>query len=100
MTKPSNVSASMVYGCAALRGTRTDIGTVAQKCDATALVVALPTADLETIRELSDLATAADLNILILPPLREIIGQPTPYDLRDVNLEDILGRRPITMDTP
>ena len=36
----------------------------------------------------------------ILPPLRDIIGgQPTSYDLRDVNLEDLLGRRPITMGT-
>ena len=26
-------------------------------------------------------------------------GHPTSYDLRDVNLEDLLGRRPITMDT-
>jgi FlaA1/EpsC-like NDP-sugar epimerase len=83
-----------------VRGTRASIGAVAQKFDATALVVALPMADSETIRELSDLATAAGLDILILPPLREIIGgQPTSYDLRDVNLEDLLGRGPIRMDT-
>jgi FlaA1/EpsC-like NDP-sugar epimerase len=82
-----------------VRGTRRDIGTVAQKYDATALVVALPLADSETIRELSELSAAAGLDILILPPFREIIGQPTSYDLRDVNLEDLLGRRPIRMDT-
>jgi FlaA1/EpsC-like NDP-sugar epimerase len=56
-----------------VRGTRNDIGAVAQEFDATALVVALPMADSETIRELSDLATAAGLDILILPPLRDII---------------------------
>jgi FlaA1/EpsC-like NDP-sugar epimerase len=83
-----------------VRGTRNDIGAVAQEFDATVLVVALPMADSETIRELSDLATAAGLDILILPPLRDIMGgQPTSYDLRDVNLEDLLGRRPIRMDT-
>jgi FlaA1/EpsC-like NDP-sugar epimerase len=83
-----------------VRGTRKDIADVAQKFDATALVVALPQADAELIRELSDLATAAGLDVLVLPPLRDIIGgQPTSYDLRDVNLEDLLGRRPITMDT-
>jgi len=82
------------------RGTRKDIGDVAHKYDATALVVALPMADAGLIRELSDLAAAAGLDVLILPPLRDIIGgQPTSYDLRDVKLEDLLGRRPITMDT-
>jgi len=83
-----------------VRGTRKDIGDVAHKYDATALVVALPLADAGLIRELSDLAAAAGLDVLILPPLRDIIGgQPTSYDLRDVKLEDLLGRRPITMDT-
>jgi FlaA1/EpsC-like NDP-sugar epimerase len=83
-----------------VRGTRKDIGDVAHKYDATALVVALPLADAELIRELSDLGAAAGLDVLILPPLRDIIGgEPTSYDLRDVKLEDLLGRRPITMDT-
>jgi len=83
-----------------VRGTRKDIKDVARKFEATALVVALPLADAELIRELSDLGAAAGLDVLVLPPLRDIIGgQPTPYDLRDVNLEDLLGRRPITMDT-
>ena len=83
-----------------VRGTRKDIGAVAQRFDATALVVALPLADADLIRELSDLATESGLDVLILPPLQDIIGgQPTAYDLRDVNLEDLLGRLPITMDT-
>jgi len=83
-----------------VRGTRKDIGEVAHRLDATALVVALPEADAELIRELSDRAAAVGLDVLILPPLRDIIGgQPTSYDLRDVNLEDLLGRRPISMDT-
>ena len=83
-----------------MRGTRKDIGEVAFKFDATALVIALPLANAETIRELSALAAAAGLDVLVLPPLRDIIGgNPTSYDLRDVNLEDLLGRRPVTMDT-
>jgi FlaA1/EpsC-like NDP-sugar epimerase len=83
-----------------VRGSRHDIAEVARRFNATALVVALPLADAVLIRTLSDLATTAGLDVLILPPLRDIIGgQPTSYDLRDVNLEDLLGRRPITMDT-
>jgi len=83
-----------------VRGTRVDMDAVAQQLGATALAIALPMASAEMIRELSDLAVAAGLDVLILPPLRDIIGsQPTAYDLRDVNLEDLLGRRPVTMDT-
>jgi len=82
-----------------VRGTRRDIEQVSRKLDATALVVALPLAAADLVRELSDLAAAAGLDVLILPPLQDIIGgQPTTYDLRDVNLEDLLGRQPITMD--
>jgi FlaA1/EpsC-like NDP-sugar epimerase len=83
-----------------VRGTRQDIDAVARRFDATALVVALPEADRKLIKELSDLGAAAGLDVLILPPLRDIIdSQPTPYDLRDVNLEDLLGRRPVSLDT-
>ena len=83
-----------------VRGTHADIADVARRYDATALVVALPLAGAELIRELSDLAAAAGLDVLVLPPLRDIIGgEPTSYDLRDVKLEDLLGRQPITMDT-
>ena len=83
-----------------VHGTRKDIGEVAGKFNATALVVALPQASSELVRELSDLAEAAGLDVLVLPPLRDIIGcEPTSYDLRDLNVEDLLGRGRITMDT-
>jgi len=84
----------------AVRGTRDDIAAVADKCDAAVLVVALPLADAKLVRELTDSASAIGLDTLILPPLREIIGgRPTTGDLRDVNIEDLLGRRPISLDT-
>ena len=84
----------------AVRGTRADLEAVADKYDATALVVALPLADAKLIRDLTDRASAIGLHTLILPPLREIIdGHPTTGDLRDVNIEDLLGRRPISLDT-
>jgi FlaA1/EpsC-like NDP-sugar epimerase len=83
-----------------VHGTREDIDQVARRFDATTLVVALPNADAELIRELSDLAAAAGLDVLVLPPLRDRFGaQPTAYDLRDVKLEDLLGRTPISLDT-
>jgi len=82
-----------------VRGTREDIERVAQTLDASALVVALPQADAALIRDLSERATAAGLTVLILPPLRDIIdGHLTSRDLRDLNLSDLLGRRPVSLD--
>ncbi|MCL3862922.1 nucleoside-diphosphate sugar epimerase/dehydratase [Actinotalea sp. K2] len=83
-----------------VRGTREDIAEVARAYDASALVVALPSADAALVRELSEAATAAGLDTLVLPPLHDIIGgKLSVQDLRDVNLEDILGRQPIVLDT-
>lgn len=84
----------------AVRGTRLDIDEVAQVYGATALVVALPQADSALIRELTNRAASAGLDVMTLPPLQAIIGgRPTTRDLRDVNVEDLLGRRPVTLDT-
>jgi FlaA1/EpsC-like NDP-sugar epimerase len=83
-----------------VRGTRKGIAEVARSFDANTLVVARTKANAELIPELSNLATAAGLDTLVLPRLLDIIGgQPTPYDLRDFNLEDLLSRQPITLDT-
>jgi FlaA1/EpsC-like NDP-sugar epimerase len=83
-----------------VQGTREDMTTVARRFGATALVVALPQADAGLLRDLSDRAGAAGLDVLTLPPLRDIMtGHPTSHDLRDINLHDLLGRRAISLDT-
>jgi len=83
-----------------VRGTREDVEQVAEAYDATGFVVALPQANSSLIRELSDIASEAGLDIQILPPLNSIIGgAPTSRDLRDVNVEDLLGRQPVALDT-
>lgn len=83
-----------------VRGDRTLLTEVARETGASALVIAIPRADGTLIRELSDLAGDAGLDVLTLPPLSEIIdGHVTTQDLRDLDLQDLLGRRAISMDT-
>jgi FlaA1/EpsC-like NDP-sugar epimerase len=83
-----------------VRGTRAHITKVADKYQASTLVIALPRAEAVTIREITKLATDAGLEVLVLPPVREIIGgRPTADDLRNVDVADLLGRRPICIDT-
>jgi FlaA1/EpsC-like NDP-sugar epimerase len=83
-----------------VRGNRDSMRAVAEASGATTLVIALPSAEAGLIRDLSERAADAGLDVLVLPPLREIMGgRPTTRDLRDLDLEDLLGRRPVSMDT-
>lgn len=83
-----------------VRGTRDAMAEVAKRFEASTLVIALPMAEATLIRELTELAEAADLDVLTLPSLSDLLGgHPNPGDLREVNLNDLLGRRPIVMDT-
>ena len=82
-----------------VRGTRGDIGKVAERHAADTLIIALPQAAASTIRELTMLGEEAGLRVITLPPVKEIMdGRPTAKDLRDVDLADLLGRRPIDLD--
>jgi len=81
-------------------GDRSLIDQVARQSGADALVIAIPRADGALIRELSEIATQAQLDVLTLPPLTDIIdGQVSTQDLRNLDLKDLLGRRAISMDT-
>lgn len=83
-----------------VRGTREDLETVAATYHADTLVVALPNADAPLLRDLAARADAAGLTVLSLPPAHEILGgRPTRHDLRDLDVADLLGRRPVELDT-
>lgn len=82
-----------------VRGSRIDMSRVAAKHDADTLIIALPLAEASTIRDLVALGEDAGLNVLTLPPIRDIIGgRPTAGDLRNVDVADLLGRRPVELD--
>jgi FlaA1/EpsC-like NDP-sugar epimerase len=83
-----------------VRGTRSDLTEVAERFDADTLVVALPNAQAATLRDLAARAADAGLEVVSLPPLKDIIGgRPTSHDLRDLDVADLLGRRPVELDT-
>ncbi len=79
---------------------RNALGRLATQHGAEVLAIAVPSADAALIRDLSDRADAAGLDVLVLPPVSEIFGgRPGPADLRDLDLGDLLGRRPVTLDS-
>ncbi len=82
-----------------VRGSREDVAAVAETTGARTLAIALPQASSALLREVSALAEEAGLDVLVLPPLWDIMGgNPTTHDLRDLNLSDLLGRRPVSLD--
>lgn len=77
-------------------GTQTDLAQAAEDTKATVLVVAVAKADAAFLREISDAASLAHLNVKVLPPLEEVLeGKTRLKDLRDLAIEDLIGRTPV-----
>lgn len=83
-----------------VRGTRRDLVAVAERTQATYLAVAVPRADSTLLRAVQEQAREAGLQVKTLPPIEQWLRQSDPQatDLRDLNLEDLLGRRAVELD--
>ncbi len=83
-----------------VRGTRKDLAHVVDATGASTLVIAIPSADAETIRDLAARADQLDLKTLILPSVDELFGaSPGIGDIRPLTEADLLGRRELSLDT-
>lgn len=72
---------------------------LARRTSATHLVVAVPHIEPDELRALRARADAAHLKVKVLPPLGDWVREePSAVDLRDINLEDLLGRRAVQLD--
>ncbi|EAP97400.1 probable dtdp-glucose 4,6-dehydratase transmembrane protein [Janibacter sp. HTCC2649] len=71
---------------------------VIERTDATTLAVAMPSLSADRLREIRTLARIHGLDLLVLPPVGRLLGPASGADLRQLNLEDLLGRQQITMD--
>jgi len=79
-------------------GRGTDLGRVATATGATVVIIAIPSAGSEFIREVTQRAGEAGLSVLTLPPVSQLFSSAIGVDdIRPVTNEDLLGRR--TIDT-
>ena len=80
-------------------GDRTRMAEAADEHQADTLLVALPSASATLIRELSDLAHDAGLDLKVLPGVGELVGGHVAVgDIRTPTAEDLLGRHPVDTD--
>nr|WP_249419811.1 nucleoside-diphosphate sugar epimerase/dehydratase [Rhabdothermincola salaria] len=80
-------------------GDRTALAAVAAEHGARVVVIAIPGARSETIRELAGLAVDAGLEVRVLPPVSELFGGAIGVgDIRPVTEADLLGREMVETD--
>lgn len=80
-------------------GGRAWISTAAERFGASKLIIAIPSASSELIRDLVALADDAGLTTMVLPPVTELFGSRAQLaDIRPLTEVDLLGRRELNTD--
>lgn len=80
-------------------GTTRDIETVAEKMKIDEIIIAIPSASKKLIGEIFDHCSKTSCKIKILPSLSQLIDETvTIQKVRDVAIEDLLGREPVKLD--
>ena len=80
----------------AVVGTGKDLVAIAERTGASVLIIAIGRADATLLRTITDYARSANLRVVVLPPLEEVLeGKSRLKDLRDISIEDLFGRHPV-----
>ncbi|GAB3252853.1 polysaccharide biosynthesis protein [Arthrobacter pigmenti] len=82
-----------------VRGTADQLEKVAHSVDAEGVIVAIGPADSKLLRRLNDQVEGTGIWIRTVPPLNELVnGQIAVSSIRELNVEDLIGRQPVSTD--
>ncbi|MDA8229345.1 MAG: nucleoside-diphosphate sugar epimerase/dehydratase [Desulfitobacterium hafniense] len=80
-------------------GTRKDIPRVVKGYGIDEVIIAMPSTDGETIREIVQICEKTGVDLKIMPGVFNVLsGQIDTKGIRQVQVEDLLGREPVTVD--
>ncbi|SNY56495.1 polysaccharide biosynthesis protein [Paractinoplanes atraurantiacus] len=80
-------------------GTRRALPDVVRRYGAHSVLIAIPSAGADLIRELTDTAAPMNVDVKVVPPVVELFGRTVSVDdIRPVSHADLLGRREIGID--
>lgn len=81
-----------------VKGSIQDLVQVARETKVGAIVMAIPSADIDLVRLVDNLAREADLPLMVLPPATRLFSSLTLSDIRPVSDADLLGRNTVDID--
>ncbi len=88
-----------IYG-ATVWGAIADLPELQRRLNARHAIIAMPEANHAERRRAMDIARRAGLHVLTVPSFDDLVsGRVTVSQLRDVELDDLLGRDPVKLDT-
>ncbi|MGH2661069.1 MAG: polysaccharide biosynthesis protein, partial [Actinomycetota bacterium] len=80
-------------------GNRASIPPLAARLRVDQVLLAIPSATGEVVRDVAALCEEAGVSLRVLPSVREIVGgRITARDIRDLSIEDLLGRQQVQID--
>lgn len=89
-----------IYGFK-VRGATSDLQEWATELRVEHVIIAMPSASIEAQRRVATLCVRAGVRAMVLPALTSVPeGEGFMSRVRQINLEDLLGREPIQIDTP
>ena len=82
-----------------IAGTRDDIPRLARRYGVDEIIIAIPTATRRQIRDILEICHKTRCKVKIMPALIDLINEKVSIkSLRDVDIEDLLGRDPVQVD--
>lgn len=83
-----------------VEGKREDIQQLIKKYDIQKVVIAIPSLSKSELKEIHSLASADNVEVMIMPNIDDIMsGRVEVNTLKKIEVEDLLGREPVELDT-
>jgi FlaA1/EpsC-like NDP-sugar epimerase len=80
-------------------GTREAVPRLAERLAVDEVLLTIPSATSEVVREMVVLCEEADVGLRVLPSVKEVVGgRVSARDIRDLKIEDLLGRQLVVTD--
>jgi FlaA1/EpsC-like NDP-sugar epimerase len=82
-----------------IMGGRSSIPAIADRLGVDELLLAIPSATSEVVRDVATICEEAQVHLRVLPSVREVVGgRVAARDIRDLRIEDLLGRQQVEID--
>lgn len=80
-------------------GDQSDLKKIVEKKHISEIIIAMPSASSKQMRSIIEKCRDAKVSFKTVPPLKEILdGKVSMHHVRDIRVDDLLGREPVSLD--